>query len=91
MALSDREMLILDCFMYSDIATRHAGSGQSNQPIAVKDAISKYMVDGKASTELIQQAVNRGELALSGDLPGHPEKLADFCRGGVAPLKDCLS
>lgn len=77
MALSDREMLILDCFMYSDIATRHAGSGQSNQPIAVKDAISKYMVDGKALTELIQQAVNSGELALSGDLPGHPEKLAD--------------
>ena len=83
MALSERELLILDCFMYSDIATHDRTRFEENPtPVAVGDAISRYFDEnGNASADLITKAYERGELQLSGDFVDssgiYPDKLAD--------------
>ncbi|MBQ7064620.1 MAG: DUF2974 domain-containing protein [Firmicutes bacterium] len=74
MALSEREMLLLDCFMYSDLAPYNSG-----HPLG--DVIDDYMVNGKVSVEKLQRAVDNGTIHLSGDLgpkPNKPEDLADI-------------
>ena len=78
MALSEKQMLILDCFTYSDIATKNNSFVNKHQPIALNDAISKYTVNGRVSEKLIREAVERKELNLSGDLDGHPERLVNI-------------
>ena len=69
MALSEKQMLLLDCFMYSDLAPKNCGK-------TMEDIIKQYTdpSTGKVSVTLLEKSgVN-----LSGDLPGHYDYLADI-------------
>ena len=73
MELSEKQLLLLDEFMYSDIAPKNEGR-------TLDEIITENYVDpatGQVSLEKIQQGVQNGTLQLSGDLPKNPEYLAD--------------
>ena len=70
MELSERQLLLLDEFMYSDIAP-------SSQNMTLQMATERFTdSSGNISTELIQQAIDNKTLNLSGDLVGKPEDVA---------------
>ena len=74
MSLSDKEMLLLDCFMYSDLATN-----PSNSQRTLEEIISQFIDDsGQVSEALIRDAIDNKDVFLSGDLPGHADYLCDI-------------
>ena len=71
MALTEKELLMLDIFMYSDLAPQ-------NEKMTLEQVTGKYVdSSGNVSVELIQRDIDSGKIHLSGDLKGHPEYLAD--------------
>ncbi len=61
MALSEQQMLLLDCFMYTDIAPKNEGS-------SLGDAIECYFdANGNVNAEALNNAVKGGQIQLSGD------------------------
>ena len=72
MELSEKQLLLLDEFMYSDIAPKT----QNGSTLA--EATERYVDgSGKVSVELIQQDIDNGTLHLSGDLNKNAAAMAD--------------
>lgn len=72
MDLSEKQLLLLDEFMYSDLAPQSEGMTLNQVTQAYVDPST-----GKVSADLIQADIDAGNLKLSGDLPNHPEYLAN--------------
>ena len=70
MELSERELLILDEFMYSNVAP-------SSEGMTLQQATERFVdSSGNVSVNMVQQAIDSGELSLTGDLKGKPEAYA---------------
>ena len=71
MELSERDLLLLDEFMYTDIAPGKKGK-------TVESIIRPYTdSSGRVSVEKVQSAIKSGELNVSGDLTKDPEVVRD--------------
>ncbi len=71
MALSEKEMLLLDEFMYSDLAPQ-------GKKMTLMEITEAYVdSSGEVSSKLIQAEIDAKSLKVSGDLPGNTEYLAD--------------
>lgn len=69
MALSESQLLLLDCFMYSDLAPK-------NKHNTLKDIIESYI--DKETGEVDAALLEKADIQMSGDLPGHSERLAEI-------------